>query len=363
MKEGIDVATLARTINEAIQITRALGVRYLWIDSLCIVQGVDGDFQGPQWDITTPYPEQLLDAEFQGRPNSTIFGNSIWRVVPKALWDEQVLSASLNTRGWVFQDGLPQPLDTGSTDRYWRRKLQDSSDLNTFIPTVVDISLEDKLIAIWGIASFLIGALRETYGMGLWERNLEEQLAWHMIPGGASSIHQDLIAPTWSWARINGVIELPDKFAAVRDYQVAGHDGKRVAFHLEEWWHKDAEPQGPRTWKEQLDEYSYRLKKMDGVRQTIEVGKLQDNDEPVDNPKASLMPPPPGAIPQLSSPHIAIQGHIGSALMRRVRSVAGWTFEMHLLPVSGANIDVFPDIDPIDRGAAAEKFVSTFGNE
>ena len=48
-------------------------------------------------------PTKLFDAECQGRPNSVIFGNSIWRIVPKALWDDEVLSAALNTRGWVFQ--------------------------------------------------------------------------------------------------------------------------------------------------------------------------------------------------------------------------------------------------------------------
>jgi hypothetical protein len=48
-------------------------------------------------------PMKLLDAECQGRPNSAIFGNSIWRVVPKLLWDIEVVHAALNMRRWVFQ--------------------------------------------------------------------------------------------------------------------------------------------------------------------------------------------------------------------------------------------------------------------
>ncbi|KAL1868946.1 hypothetical protein Daus18300_005782 [Diaporthe australafricana] len=41
---GISVASLPATFRHAVAATRALGVRHLWIDSVCIVQGPDGDF-------------------------------------------------------------------------------------------------------------------------------------------------------------------------------------------------------------------------------------------------------------------------------------------------------------------------------
>jgi hypothetical protein len=127
MQEGLRVEELPQTIREAVKITKALGFQYIWVDSLCIMQGPHGDFAyegslmlqvyrnaicniaatdstGAQSGITRERdPTKLFDAECQGRPNSTIFGNSIWRIVPKSLWDEEVLSATLNTRGWVFQ--------------------------------------------------------------------------------------------------------------------------------------------------------------------------------------------------------------------------------------------------------------------
>ncbi|KAG4436079.1 hypothetical protein IFR05_008435 [Cadophora sp. M221] len=43
-KKGIDVATLTSTFQDAVQTTQELGFRYLWIDSICIIQGPDGDF-------------------------------------------------------------------------------------------------------------------------------------------------------------------------------------------------------------------------------------------------------------------------------------------------------------------------------
>ncbi|KAK4450151.1 heterokaryon incompatibility protein-domain-containing protein [Podospora aff. communis PSN243] len=47
LEEGIDVDTLLPTFQHAIQVTRLLGLRFLWIDSLCIIQNVDDS----DWEI------------------------------------------------------------------------------------------------------------------------------------------------------------------------------------------------------------------------------------------------------------------------------------------------------------------------
>lgn len=43
LKEGIDVHSLPKTFQDAIHVTRSLGLRYLWIDSLCIIQDFKPD--------------------------------------------------------------------------------------------------------------------------------------------------------------------------------------------------------------------------------------------------------------------------------------------------------------------------------
>jgi hypothetical protein len=43
VQDGIPASTLTRTFREAAITTRKLGLRYLWIDSLCIVQDLDDD--------------------------------------------------------------------------------------------------------------------------------------------------------------------------------------------------------------------------------------------------------------------------------------------------------------------------------
>jgi hypothetical protein len=43
--QGISLVDLPRTFQDAVRVTRELGKRYLWIDSLCILQGQDGDWE------------------------------------------------------------------------------------------------------------------------------------------------------------------------------------------------------------------------------------------------------------------------------------------------------------------------------
>lgn len=40
---GIEINTLPKTFQDAVEATRRLGVRYLWIDSLCIIQNPKAD--------------------------------------------------------------------------------------------------------------------------------------------------------------------------------------------------------------------------------------------------------------------------------------------------------------------------------
>lgn len=42
---GIPFSSLSKTFQEAIQITRAFGIRYIWIDSLCILQDSIADWE------------------------------------------------------------------------------------------------------------------------------------------------------------------------------------------------------------------------------------------------------------------------------------------------------------------------------
>ena len=60
LKKGIDISALPKTFQEAIQITRRLGVQYLWIDCLCIIQDDPQDWEREAATMATVYRDAYL---------------------------------------------------------------------------------------------------------------------------------------------------------------------------------------------------------------------------------------------------------------------------------------------------------------
>jgi len=43
LENGVPLSHMSKTVQDAVEITRALGIRYLWVDALCIIQDSPGD--------------------------------------------------------------------------------------------------------------------------------------------------------------------------------------------------------------------------------------------------------------------------------------------------------------------------------
>ncbi|RTE79094.1 hypothetical protein BHE90_006400 [Fusarium euwallaceae] len=122
--EKIEVQDLPNTFKDAVITTRAIGLRYLWIDSLCIVQGPGGDFNTEsqrmedvfssaycviaasratgQWD---GFLKDRLDSS--KNPYVTFKSDKGAQFYVSRYLDDftdDVLEGSLNQRGWVLQE-------------------------------------------------------------------------------------------------------------------------------------------------------------------------------------------------------------------------------------------------------------------
>ena len=77
-REGISIAALPQTFRDAIIITRKLGYRYLWIDSLCIVQDSIVDWQLESVKMNTIYANAVLNISADAAADSSegIFASS-----------------------------------------------------------------------------------------------------------------------------------------------------------------------------------------------------------------------------------------------------------------------------------------------
>lgn len=253
-RNHIPPAALPKTFRNAVDICRYLGIPYLWIDSLCIIQDSEED-----WAIQSALMAQIYgDCDlniaatsapngsvgcFFDRPNqwlvqvSSISEGKTWTydILPVPLVDAK--DDLLATRGWVVQErylskrtlhftstqifwecnggsvcetcphGYP---DAGSTSTYRdfdrKRRYTVRSDwmglLTLYLSTKLTKS-SDRLIAMEGLTRTIQSISNDRYVAGMWVEWIDKQLAWfcHDFRPDPSAK-----APSWSWASGSGEI-------------------------------------------------------------------------------------------------------------------------------------------------------------
>lgn len=120
-KEGIKIADLPSTFRDAIITTRALDMRYLWIDSICIIQGPGGDFATEAQKMENVFSSAYcviaasracnqMDGFLQERKERDYVTIQRKGEPPFYIcelidnFDRHVLNGHLSKRGWVFQE-------------------------------------------------------------------------------------------------------------------------------------------------------------------------------------------------------------------------------------------------------------------
>jgi hypothetical protein len=151
--KGIPLQRLPKTFRDAVQMGRNLGIRYLWIDSLCILQDSKEDWlkesavmgkiyrygslniaatAASGGDVGLSFPRDPVLSQHL-RVTATWIGSSTgsdgdlppagdYYLVECSFWIHDVDRAPLNTRGWVLQERLlaPRILHFGSNQLYWQ---------------------------------------------------------------------------------------------------------------------------------------------------------------------------------------------------------------------------------------------------
>lgn len=121
LNSGIPFEKLPLTFKNAVQVTRSLNIRYLWIDSLCIIQGDGGDFDKEAKNMETIFSSAycVIAASRASGTSSGFLGERAARkfvrlgettgspyYICEAIDDFQrdVIEGNLNKRGWVLQE-------------------------------------------------------------------------------------------------------------------------------------------------------------------------------------------------------------------------------------------------------------------
>lgn len=115
-KDRIRLADLPKTFGDAVQVTRSLGVRYLWIDSLCIIQDDARD-----WDAESKLMEQVFSSAYITLSASCSRGTSDGFLKPRR--DRQIVTARVQGEDQALYyicdaiDDFRQDVDEGELSR------------------------------------------------------------------------------------------------------------------------------------------------------------------------------------------------------------------------------------------------------
>ncbi|KFZ25101.1 hypothetical protein V502_00422 [Pseudogymnoascus sp. VKM F-4520 (FW-2644)] len=142
-QQCIKYADLSKTIQDAIDVTRELGIQYLWVDSLCIIQDDEKDwsresktmasvYEGAYFTIAATAAKNGTDGLFLPRPPQNLVkvpcnpmdptsGYMFFGVKDETAVD-RIFKGPLNGRAWVHQERMfsQRTIHFASEQLYWQ---------------------------------------------------------------------------------------------------------------------------------------------------------------------------------------------------------------------------------------------------
>jgi Heterokaryon incompatibility protein (HET) len=135
LKEGIPFSQLPKTFADAIRVTRSIGQKYIWIDSLCIIQDSKADWSSEAAHMGDIYENSWCTIAATRAANSSVgcfvdrkpwqlkqfkyhpplelhserHNNGTFYMLDESLWKSAVSEVPLNKRAWVLQERLLSP--------------------------------------------------------------------------------------------------------------------------------------------------------------------------------------------------------------------------------------------------------------
>lgn len=252
--ETLPVEIFPKTFKEAVEITKRLGLDYLWIDSLCIVQDSVDDWQKESGLMSSVFGGSTITIAassardgregcfmkppyFSGGLRARITDSGLRRVQDfrsRHAYDRSTSHTHLGTRAWALQEKMlsPRTVHFGDRGAFWECRTAIASEyipegfpdqlvsplvkregqFQELWPQIVHLYSganltfgKDKLPALSGVARLGYNETGDQYLAGLWKDKLEEQLCWSRY-GPVIRPRPPWRAPTWSWASTDGAV-------------------------------------------------------------------------------------------------------------------------------------------------------------
>lgn len=269
LKSGIALWELPALFRDAVEFVRELGIQFLWVDALCIIQDSRMDWEIEASKMAKVYSNALLtlaisssdsaDQGFlrQGSPDQYVDARGLWEAQPLQFGDWRARYIPLSgihlnrtrrldprdntwsSRGWTLQEQvLSKRLLIFSQELQWSCQERQFCECQSFLNKhqqfgdrsiyqlqnaqeafhfwqmlVEDYSrrkftyADDKLPGISGVAQAIKDRTSSAYVAGLWKDNMYLDLLWQRKSTiPAGPTPNTYIAPSFSWASIEGEV-------------------------------------------------------------------------------------------------------------------------------------------------------------
>ena len=252
--ESISLDQLPESFKDAVNITQKLGLHYLWIDSLCIIQGDDEDWRFESSKMADVFGNAHVTIAATAASDShegCLFTRKPAKHVVGRLWgpDETIYharmpsgeltslySSPLYKRGWVLQEIIlsKRVVHFARDQLFWHcrstMKSEDGFVNQNLGSTFLDLdsaesarrswwswaedysrrkvtNASDKYPALAGLTTAFRETTKLTPKAGLWEEDIHFGLLWCSqttnIDGSDIPASANPAGPSWSWLSIN----------------------------------------------------------------------------------------------------------------------------------------------------------------
>jgi hypothetical protein len=283
---------LPKTFKDALEITTKLGLKYIWIDSLCIIQDDERDWQLEAGRMSSVYGGSFINIAassakganegcflrsksriegFRARVTADDHTSAVVQFERNSGYRETVDDSHLATRAWTFQEKIlpSRTIHFGNRGTLWecaskvateflpdglrawhvgmKEEVHKANSTGWWSQAVVTYSAaditysRDKLPALSGIAKRIHALTGDNYLAGIWKNAfIEQQLCWYIhLPGSRRreriacfilSPQPAYRAPSWSWASVDDPAVVPARDEA-RELYAHVLDGWTTAVH------------------------------------------------------------------------------------------------------------------------------------
>lgn len=250
--QGVSINELPKTFQDAVRLSRSLNIRYLWIDSLCIIQDSIEHWCRESARMGAIYEGAFIRIAASGANDSSegLYGfclcSRLIEELPETIklpsksevfsTDDVVYlrarpsngdpdSGPLASRAWAFQESRlsRRTVSFMRPGISWECKHTYLNERNCFPYDFHDTQANwatweahvekyscgeltyesDRLVAIQGLVKEIEKTRKDLYHLGIWLGDLPRQLLWR-ISGAEVGMKGISELPSWTWARWPG---------------------------------------------------------------------------------------------------------------------------------------------------------------